>query len=156
MNASMVRANKPPAPRRGAPTINASTITSQQYTAIEVYDDVLPPPATLQAFDAISPGAAQRIIDVALGEALHRRALESQAMQANIATQQAQTAHASAQLRSSHAIDLLGKAAGLLLSVCCIGGAIWLATNGSTAVAIALIALPTAAVLKAFMSSKAK
>jgi len=50
------------------------------------HEGPLPPPAILKHYDAIVPGAAERIIAMAEGEVTHRRSIEIQQVNADIQT----------------------------------------------------------------------
>lgn len=114
------------------------------------YQGLIPPPAILQQFDDLIPGTAARIIQWAEDEQHHRRGLERQAQEANIAAQQRQLGIAESQSRAVFKSDLVGQVLGFLVCLACIAGAIWLATQGHYWVAGALAAIPTAAVIQAF------
>lgn len=116
----------------------------------ESYQGLIPHPAILQQFDDLIPGTAARIIQWAEDEQHHRRGLERQAHEANIAAQQRQLAIAEAQSRAVFKSDLVGQVLGFVVCLACVGGAVWLAMQGHYWVAGTLAAIPTAAVIQAF------
>lgn len=118
----------------------------------EAYQGLIPPPVILQQFDELRPGTADRIIQWAEDEQHHRRTLEREAQAANIAAQQRQLSIAESQHRAVFRSDMLGQILGFVVCGACIAGSIWLAVQGHSGVAIALAAIPTAAVIQAFRS----
>lgn len=115
-----------------------------------MYQGPVPPPEFLERYEALVPGTARRMLQVAEDEALHRRRLEDQANAANVGAQDKQLAIVDYQSRSVFRSDVLGQVAGLAVSLACIGGAVYLALNGREWVAGVLAAIPTAAVIQAF------
>lgn len=120
----------------------------------QVYQGAIPHPDVLRGFDELVPGTAQRLIQLAEDESLHRRSLETAAMQANIEAQQRSLAIGEYQSKAVFRSDTIGQASGLIVSILCIAGAIY--ARNETAIALALAALPTAAVIKAFAIKKAE
>ena len=115
----------------------------------------IPPPELIERYDALVPGTAKRLIDLAVEESLHRRAIESNTNQANIAAQRKQGEIASYQTRAVFRSDMLGQAAGAIVSLGCIGGAVYLGLNNHEVAAAALCAIPLAAVIQALRGRKA-
>lgn len=76
----------------------------------------IPPPAVLEGYERVVPGAAERILRMAEQEALHRRALEVEAMRANASAGERQLDLAQAQLKSVFASDKLGQWLGFGVS----------------------------------------
>lgn len=122
----------------------------QQFFGRQEYHGVIPPPLILQQFDELIPGTAQRLIQWAEDEQRHRQSLEREAQAANIDAQRRQLAVAERQARAIFFSDALGQCLGFVVCLGCVAGSIWTALAGHTAVAIALAALPTAAVIQAF------
>ncbi len=122
----------------------------QQFFGRQEYHGVIPPPLILQQFDDLIPGTAARLIQWAEDEQRHRQMLERDAQVANIEAQKKQLAIAERQARAIFLSDALGQCLGFVVCLGCVVGAIWTAVAGQTAVAIALAALPTAAVIQAF------
>lgn len=120
----------------------------------QVYQGAIPHPDILRGFDDLVPGTAERLIDLAHSESLHRRQLEIMAIEANVTAQHKQLEIAEFQSKAVFWSDTLGQICGVIVSLFCIGGAIWLAMNNKMEVAIALAAIPTAAVIKAFFTSR--
>lgn len=118
------------------------------------YEGPVPHPDTLRGFDALVPGSAQKLIDLALSESLHRRDLESKAVDANIATQKRQLDIANKQSWIVFASDVMGQILGFTMSGACIAGAVWLALHDREVTAVALASLPIAAIAKAFFTPR--
>jgi uncharacterized membrane protein len=157
--------NNPPQKNVTANSINSalnekSQINSQspfpyqQTQATQLYQGPVPHPDILEKFDQIVPGTAQRLFQLAEDESIHRRRQEEQANLANINAQQKQLLIAEYQTKAVYRSDCLGQFAGILISLCCIGGAIYLSLNNHEIVAGALAAIPTASVIQAFFSKK--
>ncbi len=79
----------------------------------------LPHPETLAQYDAVSPGAAQIIINMALAEADHRRACERLANEAEVAS-----------LRAEDRDSRLGLWLAFIVAMTVIGGSIASILNG--------------------------
>lgn len=125
-----------------------------QHVQQTIHHGPIPHPDILHGFDELVPGTAVRIIDMAESESVHRRDLELRAMESNIATQKKQLEIADYQNRIVHKSDRNGQIAGVLVSLACIAGSVWLAFNGHDWVAGLLAAIPTAAVIKVFFSHR--
>lgn len=109
----------------------------------------LPPPHVLADYDAAVPGAAARIIAMAEREMAHRHLQESAATEANVRAQQRQLDLAELQVRSTFRSDMVGQIIGGFISAGALAGAVYLGVHGWTAVAVALVSLPIAAVIRA-------
>ena len=81
-------------------------------------------------YDRVLPGSANRILTMAEREQAHRVSIEGKALQASAKDSK------------------LGQYFGFSLALICIGGGIYLATQGQTIAAVALI-VASAAVLRA-------
>lgn len=125
-------------------------------TRQQIYEGPIPPPVILREFDQIVSGSAKQIMDMAHAESEHRRKLEIAATQANIDAQQKQLAINKYQSEAIFKSDRFGQIAGLVVSVSCVVGAVYLGFHDKQIVAVALAAIPTAAVIKAFFSEKEK
>ncbi len=121
-------------------------------TGTHVYQGPIPPPEVLRGFEDVVEGSAKQLIQLAENESIHRRQLESAAMSANIAAQEHQLTISQYQSKAVFRSDTIGQIFGLIVSLACIAGAIYLAINGQQTVAIALAAIPTAAVIRAFFT----
>jgi uncharacterized membrane protein len=126
------------------------SLFTQQQVQTQIYQGAIPPPEILAGFDQLVPGTSQRLIELAISESEHRRDLEQRAMSANIANQQQQMAVATYQTHAVFRSDALGQVAGVVVSLCCVGGAVYLAVSGQPWVAGVLAGLPLAAIIKAF------
>ena len=120
----------------------------------QVFQGPVPHPDILQGFENVVPGSAQRLIALAESESVHRRNLEACAMEANIEAQKKQLSIHDYQSRVVFKSDTLGQIAGASISLACIAGGVWLAIAGHDAVAIAMAAIPTAAIIKAFFTHR--
>lgn len=140
------RGNPPPPERQLSRAQPQQTVIERR----EAYQGLIPPPVILQQFDDLIPGTAARIIQWAEDEQQHRRALEREAQDANVAAQQRQLTIAETQSRAVFKSDLIGQVLGFVVCGACVAGAIWLSLQGHEGVAIALAAIPTAAVIQAF------
>jgi uncharacterized membrane protein len=97
----------------------------------------LPPPATLQQFDAVVDNGAERIFTMAEAEQAHRHALER------------------SQISDERRILQTGQLAGLCVSVLSIGGAIVTALHGAHwSVSVALVSVPMASIVRAFLATR--
>jgi len=76
--------NKPSSPGLPSPETAASI-------AEVTFVGPVPPPALLEHYNRISPGFAERVINMAEEEALHRRQQENQSLQAQIAAGERQS-----------------------------------------------------------------
>lgn len=130
-------------------------IQIQQVQEVQhAYQGPVPPPDILRAFDALVPGTAKRLIDLAESESQHRRDMEQKVLAANIAAQSQQLDLADEQSRIVYRTDTTGQSFGFAVALACIAGSVYLSVNGHEVVATALAAIPTAAVIKAFFSPK--
>lgn len=125
-------------------TIQATQATQTTFTG------PMPPPELLRQYDAVVPGAAERILAMAEKEAQHRQAQESQALNANVQAQKQQLDIAEQQTKATFKSDKIGQLCGFVVSLICIAGAVFLALNGQPWVAGLLAGLPLAAIIRAF------
>lgn len=140
-------------PQQQNPTVQQQVQTVHTQTT-QVYQGIIPPPEILQGFENIVQGSAQRLISLAEGESAHRRELEERAMQANIEAQKKQLEIHDYQSRVVFRSDTLGQILGATIAFACIAGSVWLAISGHEGTAVAIAAIPTAAVIKAFFSHR--
>lgn len=111
----------------------------------------LPQPGELERYEAIAPGAANRILAMAESQQKHRQALENLTVQANLSAQQRQLSLAERQTQAVTRSDLLGQIAGFLVGLACVSGSVYLAAWADEPwVAGVLGALPLAGLLRAF------
>jgi len=120
-----------------------------KHETFESYQGAVPHPALVEHFSRLYPDAAATLFRWAEQEIAHRHAMDSQAMQANIATQAKQVAIAEFQAEQGVQTDRIGLFAGIAISLICIGASVYLALSGQAMVAMGVIALPTAGVLLA-------
>ena len=109
----------------------------------------IPPPVALEGYERVVPGAAERILRMAEQEALHRQALEVEAMRANAGAGQRQLDLAQAQLKAVYASDKLGQWLGFAVSMACLAGGIYLGATGQPWLGGVLVTLPIAGVIRA-------
>ena len=117
------------------------------------YSGDIPHPDILAGFDRLVPGAAARLVDAALAETDHRRRLELQITEGNVAAQAAQVRIAEGQVKAIFKSDVLGQALGFLTCFVAIGAAVWLGMAGHEWLAAGIAAIPTAAVIQAFRAN---
>lgn len=127
-----------------------SRVAAPSAVHLRHHEGPLPAPEDLQRYEALTPGAAERIIRLAEDESAHRRRLEDRASAANVSAQAEQVTIVGYQTRAVFRSDAIGQAAGFIVSLACIAGAVYLALNGREWVAGVLAAIPTAAVIQAF------
>lgn len=110
------------------------------------------PPEILAQFNDIIPGSAQLLLDNTLEESKFRREMEERTLDANIANQSRQLDLAETQTRNVRHSDLFGQVCGLAVCAGCIGGSIYLGIHFPEhwKVPVALAAIPTAAIIRAF------
>ena len=134
------------APHQTTPQ-NGQVIQVQQVS--QSFQGPMPPPALLEHYERIVPGAAERILQIAESEVHHRHAQENAATDANIEAQRKQLDIAKQQTSSSYVSDLMGQIFGMLVSATCIGGAVYLAIHDQPWVAATLAGLPLAGIIRA-------
>lgn len=120
----------------------------------QVFEGPVPHPDLLARYDDLVPGTAQRMIQLAEDESLHRRKMEEQVNLGNVQAQAKQLEIADYQSRSVFRSDTIGQVAGALVSLSCVAGAIYLSVSGHEWTAAALAAIPTAAVIQAFFTKR--
>lgn len=118
------------------------------------YQGAIPHPDILRGIDELVPGAAARLVKMAEDEALHRRKVEAMTVEANIAAQQQQLLISKQQSKAVFNSDLLGQIAGFIVCFACIAAAVYLGLQGHDWLAGAIAAIPTAALIKAFILNK--
>ncbi|MDP2794726.1 MAG: DUF2335 domain-containing protein [Sulfurisoma sp.] len=133
------------------PPGRAAPVAAHSAVHVQHHQGPLPAPEDPHRYEALIPSAAERIIRMAEDESAHRRLIEGRAHTANIDAQARQMAIADYQSRATFHSDAIGQAAGLAVSLACIAGAVFLAQNGREWVAGALAAIPTPAVIHAFL-----
>jgi uncharacterized membrane protein len=134
------RADTPPAPLHGQ---------SVEVQTFEISAGPLPAPEVLSAYDRLLPGASARIFSMAEADQVHRHKQEDQAIQANIHAQNRQLDIAERQVTAVQFSDAIGQTLGAIISAAAIAGAVYLGMQGHTEVAVALVALPLAGIIRA-------
>jgi hypothetical protein len=87
---------------------------------------------------------------LAIEESEHRRKMEELAMAANVQTQSRSVAIAEYQSKSVFRSDTISQFFGVVVTVSCVAGAVYLAVNGHEGIAALLCAVPTGALIQAF------
>ena len=136
-------------PLTGAPKAIGQPVTLTQESA-HLYQGPIPPPEVLQRFDEMVPGAAERLIQLAIDESLHRRAMEQQTLTANIANQAHHQQLVTQQAKAATQTERLSQLLGFSIALTCIAMAFLLA-NSSPWVAGVFIGIPMASVIRAFL-----
>lgn len=67
---------KKPAPKRSVAPSNQPQNNNSVQVQQQSWQGPLPPPAALEHFDRVSPGAAQAIVETWIGETRHRQRIE--------------------------------------------------------------------------------
>jgi len=80
------------------------------------HEGPLPPPAILQQYDTVVPGAAERIIAMAEGEVAHRRSIEVQQVNTDIQTQTRHVEIEHDRIKGIFNSDALGQKLGAVVS----------------------------------------
>lgn len=123
-------------------------------SSTELFRGPVAHPEILRGYEAVVPGSAAKLMQLAEEESLHRRQIEDRSNVANVEAQGRQLAILDYQARAIFRSDMIGQIAGFLISISCVAGAVYLAMNKHEAVAGALTALPTAAVIQAFFAKR--
>jgi len=78
--------SKPPKPKPPMPHNRVSSAQGVQTVTqeLEVHSGPIPSPHTLEHYDNIEPGAANRIITMAENQAAHRQFIEKKAISSNV------------------------------------------------------------------------
>ena len=118
------------------------------------YQGPIPPPDILQGLDDLVPGTAAKLIQLALDESEHRRSLEIKVANANISAQQQQSEINLRQTKAVVRSDILGQIFGFLVCITSIGLSGYLGYQNHETLAFAIAAIPTAAIIKAFIIKK--
>jgi len=148
---------KSPRKQQNSPVANAvAAQTAQQQVGMvaaqttQLYQGPIPHPEVLAKFDDLVPGAAQRLINLAVEESEHRRQMEDMAMTANVSTQSRNVAIAEYQSKAVFRSDTISQILGAVVTTSCVVGAVYLAVNGHEGIAALLCAVPTGALVQAF------
>lgn len=143
--------SKAPSPELEA---SASSAELHMQASAQFFSSPIAPPEVLEALEKIVPGSARELLSIAQREADHICTMQAQELQATIAERQGKLEIARYQSRAIFRSDLFGQMAGFVLSLTCIGAATWLAMHDRQWTAIALSAIPSAAVIRAFFSKR--
>jgi uncharacterized membrane protein len=146
--------NRSKLPRNNKPNNTHQPPSIQTQTQVTHYQGAIPPPEILRGFEELVPGTAARLIALAEDESAHRRQVENKALDANIALQEQNVIIAKQQNKVVNRSDIMGQFFGFIICISCVGAAIFLGINGHDELAGAITVIPSAAVIKAFFSSK--
>lgn len=97
----------------------------------------LPPPSMFGEYDRVLPGSADRILSMAEKEQSHRISTESTALAASVKDSK------------------FGQYFGFALATFCLGGGVYLALNGHTIVAVAMVGASAVGLVKRFLGNRA-
>lgn len=150
-----------PAPQVGQRPIAqsvAQNFPQHQIAGIKTtsYQGPIPHPDILKGFDALVPGTAKELIDLAKSESVHRRDLESKALEANIFAQKKQLEIAEYQNKVVFRTDISGQTLGAITSIICVAASTYLVVSGHERAAMILASIPISAIVKSFMPEKFK
>lgn len=151
--------NRTPALRNNVKVKNQpleSSEQSQQMMTMHHYQDAIPPPAILEGFEHIVAGCAEKIVNNALQESVHRRDVEQKSVDANIAAQKQDLNIKELQVKLIFRSDAIGQWCGFITCILCTCGAVYFGVTGKELLAGGFLALPSAAVIKAFFADKNK
>lgn len=95
---------------------SSEVVHQQMMMQAQFHQGPLPPPELLRQYDQLSPGAADRIIAMAEGEAAHRREMERQQLESDIAHRQTLTRIEGDRLSGIFASDKTGQLLGAAVS----------------------------------------
>jgi uncharacterized membrane protein len=116
-------------------------------------DHPVPPPQTLEHYERVLPGAAERIVRMAEEDLRHRRELEHKTRAAEIALRQAAQDLEQRKLTEYYRMGQFGQMAGIAVSVLAIGGALLAAFYGAPwQVSAANMGLPIAGIILSLRS----
>lgn len=124
--------------------------------SVQSYEGPIPHPDLLRKFDELLPGTAERLINLAVAESEHRRSLELIAMNANVSAQSRNVAISEKSSRNVFISDTLAQVLGASVSLVCAIGAIYLALHEQQGIALALAAIPAAALAESIYSRRSK
>ncbi len=110
------------------------------------------PPEVLEKFEQVIDGSARQLLDNMLEESRFRREMESKALEANIADRKRQLDSLEYENKKIASGNFYGQTIGAIVCLSCIGAAVYLAAAhpAQWKITLALIALPTAAIIRAF------
>lgn len=117
----------------------------------------IPDPRSLEAYEKILPGAAERILKMAESEALHRREFIDKGLHSDIEAQRQELNIKNKQLNTEIAIEVGTRLAGFCVVALAIGGGVYNELyGGSTWLSVTIAGIPTAAFVKVFFSGAFK
>ena len=127
----------------------------------QIHQGPLPHPEVLRQYDQLSPGAADRIIAMAEGEADHRRQMERRQLESDIAHRQSLTEIEDSRISGVFSSDKTGQFLGAAISAIALIAAAATAYAGLAygvnsrwfwAIPVALVSLPVLGMVQAIRS----
>ena len=100
------------------------------------------------------PGTAAELVKLAVDETIHRRNLENITLDANVSLQNKHLDGNARQAEIIYRNDMMGKISGLIVCLICILASVYIGVNGHDILAGAIAAIPTSALIKAFLFKK--
>lgn len=129
--------NKPPHKSTGSVANTSRQIVHQEFSG------PLPPPAALENYEKILPGAAERIIILAEGEASHRRDIEKMTRKAEIRL-----------AKGEHYQIYFGQFCAFIVTLAFVAGAVFLLHNDKQISGTLLASGAAAIIVLAFLKRK--
>ncbi|MGY1488846.1 DUF2335 domain-containing protein [Methylobacillus pratensis] len=114
------------------------------------FEGPVPHPTILQGYEDILPGAAERILVMAENQSQHRIEQEKKVLDANEKIRLMQAEINRSQVRWVGVSDFVGQLFGLVVSLACVGGGVWLVYLEHDWAGAALFSIPIAGIIKAF------
>ena len=117
----MAKKNK----RRNRNPAKTPPATPQQPSGVQIkhaqvsFSGPIPPPAALEAYDKVHPGLANRIMQMAEGEAEHIRQMDTKKLDSDVRTRYV-----------DRFIQFTGQLSALIIGLAAIGGGVYVALNG--------------------------
>jgi len=125
--------------------IQSNDDSTSQIGFLAAYSGPLPTAEQLEIYEKIYPGAAKAIFDAFAEEQKHRHERENRESEANIESIRSFNEQQSRKLRT----DAIGLAGGTVICVLSLCACVALAILGAHAVAVAVVAIPLASIIKA-------
>jgi len=133
-------------------------VRRQTMMQAEIHQGPLPHPEVLRQYDQLSPGAADRIITMAEGEAAHRREMERQQLESDVAHRRTLTGIEQRRIDGVFSSDKTGQILGAVVSCIALLAAAATAIVGLIygvtsrwywAIPVALVSLPVLGMVQA-------
>lgn len=147
--------NKPPHKLRNSVVHKAAAPTSERQVTVEqhhikTHSGPIPDPGTLAEYDALLPGAAERILRMAEKQQVSRIDNEQRQLEADIRHRDEVLAAQKAATQGTLISDYIGQGFGFLLAAGCVAGAAYAGlVQGNGWVAAVFISLPAVGIIRA-------